>query len=616
MTINATDHGLVIGSDGVCFKSAFLDFDMRLAVNFQFLQYWAGGNYFANLCKGGSITSAGGTTGPDKYPIGDIVGTLTILLMEVWVYPGLYYVRWEGTATNVTLGGGVVRDDSPPPNELHFDVAGGVGASLDVNVSGGTLTKLEVFHESDLARINAGQIVSSLNIDAWTGSDTVRVVQATQSIASRVVDYSDLLPYDSLSWIGGIEQGYDDAYAGMPPRAACEFANELGADLWYNFPGKASDACVQSIWSELSAYLDNDKKVYAELALEVWNTIPPFLDDTYLFYRWEQPGGVASIDPNTGIVTDPGHSLINGDEVAFYRRAGTIPRFANGTALPEAPNDGAIWSVDSVTANTWRLRERPGGAPTFPLPVSEIYYKRHTGSLPDTDPGGLAYQHMREQYGARCLEVWNLADGLMARSRRVHLICSLQWGGALQAPTQYSLDMPGVAAACDGVAINPYMNIGFMGDVSDPSPYPSFDTATYAQIQEWSEWHADPANAGNWMSSDFTDLRAALDTYNPNIEMLAYECGNGFGHGGFTDNAKAQDWIRSTEGGQWIAWYFQMFADANFDMVTWYNSGGNWSAGSYFGMTPHPGEYLDGSNQTFEQGNPLIRQGGLNKTPP
>jgi hypothetical protein len=569
-------------------------FDMTIGLNFYWPQFWANCNPWANLCKGAALQYTGAVN-DSWYPTGAIVGSYQMILMQNWVNPGVYYVRWQGTATNVNLGGGTLIADGPPPNELHFNVVGGSGASLDVSVSGGTLTDLQVFHEDDLPRINAGQIVSKLNFDAWAGLAILRPIQCLLADGSRIVNYDDIIPYERVSWVTGARNSYDEAFSGCGPRAACEMANEFGAQLWYNFPPKATDACLTSIWNDINTYLDPALKCYAEMSNEIWNSSWPWIDNIRVFEYWNDPGGLVSIDPNTAIVTDPGHSLITGDEIAMMRRNVTLGAYQGGS----------LWEVQVIDADSWELRLTGGGAVTTPLPVDEIYYKRHTGSVRDIGTGDDQYRTMREEYAQRALDMWTIGDGIIGRSRNYHVIAGQHTADTFQRSFLDSFNVSGVQAATDGAAIGPYWNIGYMT--------PPFDTATNAEVQAWSEAEAGSTPGTN--GAGCLNLRAFLDARDPTIEMLAYESGDGFGHAGYSNAAKAEAWKRSADGGIWHQWYFQALADLGFDHVNYYCSSGDWAGIATFGLASSPSEFSGGVNASYDQGSVLIRQGGINKTP-
>jgi hypothetical protein len=581
--------------------------DMVIGLNAGFFNEWADTNYVANLVKIANIqTKPSNPVDAFDYPIGNIIGEFDMLVGNAYIRGGTYHVRWSGTtapaSVNLTPNNGSAVINA---NEKTFQVSEANPGTLTLNIGpGGTLLSsnggLQCFHADDLARVNAGQFCTQQYVDAYQGINHWRAFWPSWGSSSSIIDFIDVNPQDRMNWVftyAGANHDWTNP-GDISLECIVGIANELGGNLYYPLPPKGTDACWQAIIDYIGANLTGT--LYLTIGNEIWNTFAEFGDNT----RWFEvgrsvPGYEVAISP-TGLVTQPGHPLSNGDTINLFARQHETEPYVWGGIAAEVAND--MFTVTNVTASTWQLADNNNVALTS-VPVSELYYKQRNGNV--TPVSGINYQQMRANLAVALVDIWAYADSVMGRSRVQHV--ADMWIGVPGTLTDMQA-VTGFNSAVDIVTGNAYVNI-FDASVVNKTDQQMIDQA----IANFDETVVD--GPAWWIVQHIADLNAQ----SPNAIFGTYEGDEGSDHfygpypPGYFDFTRT--WKkRATGGGAFAQWYWQKLADLGVKWHTHFHDAGNWSENRVAGIRENPADTVL-NNDYFNQFRIAVDAGGVNKTP-
>jgi hypothetical protein len=591
------------------------------------------------------------------YPIGTANFSMALVHgANAALRSGTYYLRWAGTAdvilTNGGFSGGSAETNGAEFTKLTTSVlADGrtqktytvSGTDLSLTASGGTLTDanggLEVFHEDDLARADAGFIISQRWLNAFGGMRIMR------SLNTSVVQGAGVEP-ETLRIAEPMTFNANYNYRGeLSPEYQARWANEAGVEaLWYCFGHKGNAARKQEEGLRLFNTLDSNIELWDEYGNEAWNRghfgFPPNAVGLYWADggRWTEFGQAPYQYAN---ITN------YGDDDLFVCRGQVNPAISSGSAVAHGLNAGdqirtfttehngdgyfttgrrAVVLSTDLTLTEFRIEGSNGGngsnlgRSVNTTVAKQLLYKveKEDAFRPTTDHNGAQYRKKAEgEVELRAaLEVnWprnrlkHIGAGHV--SNPFHWNTMVTWGGS-----DWRDNM-------DYMCISYYW--GFPDSQSEwqsalgiTNSWINTTDAERKQIWEWLGSDAAAYEAANGRLHDIKFqggaemnhihwLNTIIKPFNPDCELILYEYDSNL-----TDSSRDRTWQTSGNYDEFYAFMIQHYADLGF-VAGCHFKGMDWSSTLLSGLAPN---YSNINNvKKYAAAKAILVAGGVNKTP-
>lgn len=232
-------------------------------------------------------------------------------------------------------------------------------------------------------------------------------------------------------------------------------ANTLNRDLWVCVPYRASQDYVDNMAALYAANLNSNLRVYVEHGNELWNNFGPFGSASSWVTYQNHTRHVGTLVPATGVITKVGHGLVNDDILRVWSHRDDL--------MNEIGDDDGPSGVWRTTRGAWPMRVEVIDANSFKLWTLPLADPSKVAASWATNRTKVIYVLTTEagktadanaNYGEVSLRNWTAFDTAFGGTSRVIAVLGSQ--AATPATTTARLEVPGVAARCDRVAIAPY----------------------------------------------------------------------------------------------------------------------------------------------------------------
>jgi Ca2+-binding RTX toxin-like protein len=177
---------------------------------------------------------------------------------------GNYVIDWKGEGS-LDVGGATVVSRSG--NRIVVDPTGDMSwitiNSTDPNRTGNYIRDIRVYHESDKALLDAGEIFNPAFLEKVKDFRALRFMDWMDTNGSPVRSWAEAKPEGAASQAGG------DMGASVEVMVA--LANKVDADPWFSIPHGADANYIRQFATYVRDHLDSGLKARFEYSNEVWN---------------------------------------------------------------------------------------------------------------------------------------------------------------------------------------------------------------------------------------------------------------------------------------------------------------------------------------------------------
>ncbi|TNC42531.1 calcium-binding protein, partial [Rubellimicrobium rubrum] len=179
---------------------------------------------------------------------------------------GNYVIDWKGEGT-LDVGGAtivsrsgnrIVVDPGPQANWLTI-------SSTDPNKTGNYIRDIRIYHESDKALLDAGEIFNPAFLDKIEDFRSLRFMDWMDTNNSAVRSWGD------TTQPGEASQSSYDKGTGASVDMMVALANKVDADPWFTIPHGADANYIRQFATYVRDHLDPNLKAHFEYSNEVWN---------------------------------------------------------------------------------------------------------------------------------------------------------------------------------------------------------------------------------------------------------------------------------------------------------------------------------------------------------
>lgn len=403
----------------------------------------------------GNVLTAAVSTDIFRFQLSDLpartlTGTYTILNPDgCQVYLGGYTAPSAGQFSTATV---ISVDITNPTTATCFFVRG----SLTANAG-----SVKVILPGCLDSWNAGDIFNP-DFVAYCQDlklPFVRTMDWTQASESIEMDWADRTLLTDTTF-----KNYQ-VKACVPYEAICKLAERLSVDVWVCTPARASSDYVQKMAELFRDNLPAGRKVWVELANEIWNLANPWGANTTWITTNDFTRKLAVGNSATGNFTLASHGLSNGNNIVCSQSKENL---ASGVAINGLFYSNAGVYAKVVDADNFEVYT--SAALTTKLPAVAGHVNLRFVNM--AEPGKSS--NMNLQYALKCLENWATFDAVMGASRIKKLLAGQS---ANPSVLQARLAVQGVLDAVDEISIAPYFD-GLWGggsvDISSGQLLPKF----------------------------------------------------------------------------------------------------------------------------------------------
>lgn len=309
------------------------------------------------------------------------------------------------------------------------------------------LTRLEIIQPGHAVSYAAGNIFADYFLDFIADFSPLRIMDWISASDSIETDWSQRAPTNKISFRSGCAYGKSI----VPWEYIFDLANRTGADLWLNYPVRATASYLTSLAALAASALDPGINITPERGNETWNPGDYWKECKAWQDYFANTKITATANYGANTFTLVGHGLITGDDVRCF----TTPENEINALNQNYPNptvagglaDSNLAYVERVDADTFKLYSDVGR--TTQLTVSSKQLSQIVMNN--------IYASASTTYGDMCIEMWDIFDAALGVDRVVHTIPS-QSGSYLAAVTSQRFSNTTAAARADAVAVAPYFN--------------------------------------------------------------------------------------------------------------------------------------------------------------
>lgn len=338
------------------------------------------------------------------------------------------------------------------PNDNQFNTA----AEFTVQVNGG-VTALCVHIQGDVTNVNgnlavimpdhleswrAGNVWNSAFLDFYKNAKfpLLRTMDMTSASTNIETDWLDRIRPTDVAF-----RTYETDTSIVPYEFLCDLAERINVDLWVSVPARATVDYITQMANLFNVHYSKKRKLWLELANEVWNTGVPWGEGTAWIKYLPYTRHTATFSPDRTRLTKANHGLVQGQLVRTF-----LTRSARMAGQSDWMLTNGIGNyVKVIDTNTFELYSEPAFI-TRRTPIvghTDLIY------IKDNEAGKVP--NLNRYYGELCLRNWAVFDTAMGPDRIKRMVMS--WADN-KTYTAERMATPGIVDKADAVGIAPYFD--------------------------------------------------------------------------------------------------------------------------------------------------------------